>query len=506
MIRATKAVGGVGGLLYGPFARRIVAWGLMAVMTAMSSGAAAEFIRLSPTYGYGPTSPINGTYPTFPSGPEAIAAIKADYQAKVDEGNGRFRVEWGDTITSPTAPCLWSPATINGKPEAFCIRFTLFEKLYAEAPWSQINTGHFSATIQLACPSSFTRAGRALTTDQWGYAIDAEEWCEGFVSPGSLVPLDPPPSCRREDGAATTHPILPATGDKYFAQTDHSESGAHPLEFTRYYLSSRANDSETSSAMGRGWNHNHLVSFAITPMSTTAPEMASVAWGDGSVRRFLRDGSSGNWTPIASADKLTVHAAGATYVRADDDSRYNFDTAGLLQSVTQRNGWVATYRYNSAGLPDLVTNQFGSIARVRVRRCEPAQAGQRVRRPAGLVRVRQRPTPRRRDARGRFDAQLPLRESRLRQRTDRNESERHPIRQLCIRRTGQGDPLRIRGRRGTLSGQLWRGVQRRRDRSARHGAHVLVRQGAGKLAVTVHRCRPAPAASMLPAACRTPMA
>ncbi|MFS2048358.1 RHS repeat-associated core domain-containing protein [Variovorax sp. Varisp41] len=54
-----------------------------------------------------------------------------------------------------------------------------------------------------------------------------------------------------------------------------------------------------------------------------------------------------------------------SYFRADDDTTLTFDSAGKLQTETNRYGWVTVYTYNSAGQLASITNNFGRTLALR---------------------------------------------------------------------------------------------------------------------------------------------
>ena len=119
--------------------------------------------------------------------------------------------------------------------------------------------------------------------------------------------------------------------------------------------------------LGQAWAHNHAVSlvFAGSPATT-----ASILIGDGSLAGFAWDSLTSAWKPAFGTNLLTPLAGGGfRFTRADDDTKWQFDSAGRLVSITLRNGWVTTYTYSDAtaslavapraGLLIRVTNQFG---------------------------------------------------------------------------------------------------------------------------------------------------
>ncbi|UUZ65162.1 DUF6531 domain-containing protein [Polaromonas sp. P1-6] len=156
--------------------------------------------------------------------------------------------------------------------------------------------------------------------------------------------------------------ILPATGEKVLTHSDYEGTGAHALSLVRSFRSSRVVGALTGTAtagLGQTWSHNHAASLK---QEGTAGSTARVLLGDGSIRAFNWDVATGRWKASNSIDTLTVNGAGLRYKRLADDSAWQFDLAGKLLTVTQRNGWVTTYTYGNASAPGQltqVTNQFG---------------------------------------------------------------------------------------------------------------------------------------------------
>jgi YD repeat-containing protein len=177
---------------------------------------------------------------------------------------------------------------------------------------------------------------------------------------------------RLSDGLVVARPLIPSTGEKVLDHADHEGRGPQALSLVRSYRSGRIVGLTTGPAtagLGQPWAHNHSVSLKQTGTSGTVDSTARVMLGDGSIRAFSWDVSSNSFKPANSADKLTANATGHLYNRLDDDSQWQFDIAGKLLAVTQRNGWMTTYSYsttatptNVASAPDLligVTNHFG---------------------------------------------------------------------------------------------------------------------------------------------------
>ena len=196
-----------------------------------------------------------------------------------------------------------------------------------------------------------------------------------YPIPPPTTPFDlepPPPQFCPAAGYAAGKPILPATGEESHSETDYIGTGPNAMSLTRSYRSSRIVGATTGLAkagLGQPWSHNHSTYLAVTGVSGSAGSSANVMLGDGSVRAFTFNAAIGNYDPSNSADVLAANAAGLVYKRLDDDSTWQFDATGKLQTATQRNGWVTTYIYSTAatspsvapvpGLLISVVNQFG---------------------------------------------------------------------------------------------------------------------------------------------------
>lgn len=95
-------------------------------------------------------------------------------------------------------------------------------------------------------------------------------------------------------------------------------------------------------------------------MPSGAPTSVEIASSEGYVRSFVLPSGSSTWSPSNSADALVQSSSGGwTYKRADDDSVFNFDAGGKLQSKMEPNGWTSSYTYDAAGRLANVSNAFG---------------------------------------------------------------------------------------------------------------------------------------------------
>ena len=219
----------------------------------------------------------------------------------------------------------------------------------------------------LQCPSNSVLTD-ATCVCQPSYA-EIEGACKATLGP--VVP-EPESGSPDQAGMCMGHPILPATGEKVLTQTDFAGSGPAALDFTRSYRSSRVVGAATgvdTSGLGQAWSHNHAVSSRQIGIAGSSDSTARVLFGDGTLRAFAWNPASSTWTASNGADTLTDNTTGLLYKRQHDDSAWQFDAAGKLLTMTQRNGWVTTYTYSTsstpvnlapaAGLLIGVTNPFG---------------------------------------------------------------------------------------------------------------------------------------------------
>jgi RHS repeat-associated protein len=81
--------------------------------------------------------------------------------------------------------------------------------------------------------------------------------------------------------------------------------------------------------------------------------------GDGAKVIFTRPDTQSPWRSDTGKDLLLETPNGPVFVRASDETRWQFNAlGGLLQTITQRNGWAMTLSYSGNTLTR-VTNAFG---------------------------------------------------------------------------------------------------------------------------------------------------
>ena len=153
--------------------------------------------------------------------------------------------------------------------------------------------------------------------------------------------------CKHTGNPAAGNPISVASGNKYEEVVDVSTAGPDPLRFVRSYNSTLTHDQTT---LGWGWRH-HLEPRLWFNVTTRAVRP------DG--RELVFSLVSGVWTPDTDIpDRLTTNGTTWTYTDAQDTQEV-YDSAGLLQSITRRNGYQQTLAYDANDQLQTVTDSYG---------------------------------------------------------------------------------------------------------------------------------------------------
>ncbi|MBC5764151.1 RHS repeat-associated core domain-containing protein [Ramlibacter albus] len=137
-------------------------------------------------------------------------------------------------------------------------------------------------------------------------------------------------------------------GEKVQAETDFTDASPHGLDFVRHYGSQRS----YQDGLGTRWSHNWAATLVI------AGDEARVVLGTGETVLFTRSASNQPWAADNQRDQLAPTANGAVLIRQHDESRWEFDASGRLQSITARNGWRYVMTRDAAGQLTRVTNAF----------------------------------------------------------------------------------------------------------------------------------------------------
>jgi len=157
-------------------------------------------------------------------------------------------------------------------------------------------------------------------------------------------------------GGTASDPVNTATGNFYLHETDLAISGPGvDFEFTRAY---NAKDSY-NGPFGPGWTHSYNAFVASDPCS----EMVLVKWGDGQGHYYLPDSNDPNsYHPAIGAvyDRLKKSHDNSWTVTQKNLTKYEFNTAGKLVSIVDKNGNVVSLTYDANNL-DLITDSVGRV-------------------------------------------------------------------------------------------------------------------------------------------------
>ena len=173
---------------------------------------------------------------------------------------------------------------------------------------------------------------------------------------GEVVCPDRPPTAEKDRGTpencSVSNPIDPGNGNKYQVETDLRDER---IPFTRTYNSTLVGADIATPAMGFGVHWSHRYGGSLQSISATE---VAVLRPDGKLYRFAESG--GVWSPDADIEDRLQAVAGGWQYTTDDNSVEVYDTAGVLQSVTDIRGNTRTLTYNaSSGLLERVDSNTG---------------------------------------------------------------------------------------------------------------------------------------------------
>lgn len=212
-----------------------------------------------------------------------------------------------------------------------------------------------AATVQTVTASGFVYAAGSIEA---GPAIK-KAGSEGIAVSVELNPPAaplPPTYDYNPLTASALHPVSTATGELfgYDETADLELGGPLPLEFHRYYGAYLV-QSGINSSLGANWMHNFDVRLTITASSGTAVFTRF----RGKTVTFTK---SGNVWQLSSTerDPYQLVAAGSGYQVFSPVANliYTFDSGGLLNQITDRNGNTLTVTQGAGG-PAQVADGLG---------------------------------------------------------------------------------------------------------------------------------------------------
>ncbi|MDX6353484.1 MAG: hypothetical protein QOF98_387, partial [Streptomyces sp.] len=264
------------------------------------------------------------------------------YVAASDTGNGQFDAATHTTFCEgATAAIALTPLTAGN---------SFVESSYSNV-WSQIiDGGELSDTFYPPLVDN----GQAVSWGISGAASGAWSWRTTLlVGAAAAEQGGAANAAERQTTCSTARPVNCATGDFWHTFTDIDvASRGLSLLFSRTYDAANA---AVDGPLGYGWTD----SLDMSLTASTADGTATVNQENGSPVTFTADGHGGWTAPARVLATLTATSdGGATFLRYADHLAYHFDTAGVLRTVSDRDGDTLTLAY-TAGQVTSVTDGAG---------------------------------------------------------------------------------------------------------------------------------------------------
>jgi RHS repeat-associated protein len=158
--------------------------------------------------------------------------------------------------------------------------------------------------------------------------------------------------------AAVGKPINVTNGNMYLQQTDHSlPSTGRAIDITRTYNSS----SKNTGLFGRGWSTAYdesITSYSSDFVRLTQPDGRGIYLSRAA-------GSSGGLLPLEGDFHGQVTPGGGGFTLSmKDGSVHQFNSAGKLLSLADRNGNTTVLGYDTNGILVSITDPFGRVLTV----------------------------------------------------------------------------------------------------------------------------------------------
>ena len=194
-------------------------------------------------------------------------------------------------------------------------------------------------TVTVAIPSGY--AGYSRTIDlplnsTWNIKLTKEQTVNGTDTSSGY----------------SADPVNTATGNYTYQRKDIEIPGISiPFVFERSYNSRDTQD----GSLGFGWSHSYNTALTVNPDTTV-----TIRWGDGKTETWTPDGMGGFTPQYGVFDTLIDNGDGTHTLKKKDLIRYNFDSAGRLASIVDKNGNSVSLTYTGANLTQ-VTDTAGRV-------------------------------------------------------------------------------------------------------------------------------------------------
>jgi RHS repeat-associated protein len=174
------------------------------------------------------------------------------------------------------------------------------------------------------------------------------------VGPVDIQADVPQPAITSDLGTSSGQDYQPLSGNYTTSATDAAvKSVGPPLEIDRTYNSL---DPRSSGAFGAGWSS--VLDTSLRNDGSTV----TVTLPDGQQMTFGKNGDGTYAAPMGSPDALVPGSSGTWTLRTASGDFYRFTSAGLITSITDRNGYAQNFTPGSGNEVTTITDAISGRA------------------------------------------------------------------------------------------------------------------------------------------------
>jgi len=160
-------------------------------------------------------------------------------------------------------------------------------------------------------------------------------------------------STPNNQAGSSPDPVNTATGNYYYQHQDLLLPGiGMPFSFERNYNSR----DQKNGPLGYNWTHNWNTSLAVESSGNI-----TIRWGDGSTQTWSPDGSGGFIPQSGVFDTLIDDGGGVYTLQMKNRMHYQFNAAGQLTAVIDKNGNTISLSYIGGQLDAIVDTAGRSV-------------------------------------------------------------------------------------------------------------------------------------------------
>lgn len=271
--------------------------------------------------------------------------------------NGSYTVtpsKTGYTFNPSSQPATVSGTMVTGKNFKACSTSASLSGIVKDAIVNTVKSGvtvtvDNTYTVVTDSSGAYSFSGlscetaHTITVNLSGY-FNYSNTIDISVSPVLNISLTKPETVYgpNTNSGYSLDPVNTAIGNYIFNRKDIEIPGRGlPIIFQRDYNSQDVQD----GPFGFGWNHNYNSGLVINSDSSV-----TIRWGDGRAVYYTPDSSNG-YTPQPGVFNTLIANNDGTYtLKEKDQTRYLFNSAKKLSSITDKNGNVIALTYTGNNL------------------------------------------------------------------------------------------------------------------------------------------------------------